>query len=98
MLRVIAAFLVSSIISYLVVPYIIELANMIGAIDVPEDGRRVHKTPIPRIGGLAIFIGFLISAMKLMIQDAKKRETSKAALSSKITKIKYEQLLGIEKR
>lgn len=42
--------------------------------------------------------GFLISSMKLMIQDAQNRETSKAELNKKISKIKYEQLLGIEKR
>ncbi|NFI83071.1 N-6 DNA methylase [Clostridium botulinum] len=42
--------------------------------------------------------GFLISSMKLMIQDAENRETSKEELNKKIAKIKYEQLLGIEKR
>lgn len=42
--------------------------------------------------------GFLISSMKLMIQDAENRETSKEKLNKKIAKIKYEQLLGIEKR
>ena len=71
MIRVIAAFFVSGIISYLVVPYIIELANKIGAIDVPKDTRRVHKTPIPRIGGLAIFIGFLISALLFIPPNTK---------------------------
>ena len=42
--------------------------------------------------------GFLISSMKLMIQDAQKREKSKDELNNKIVKIKTEQLLGIEKR
>jgi hypothetical protein len=42
--------------------------------------------------------GFLISSMKLMIQDAQNRIGSKEELSKKITAIKYEQLLGIEKR
>lgn len=71
MIRVIAAFFVSAIISYLVVPSIIELANKIGAIDVPKDTRRVHKTPIPRIGGLAIFIGFLVSAILFIPPNTK---------------------------
>ena len=37
------------------------LAYKVGAIDVPRDARRMHKVPIPRLGGLAIFIGFMVS-------------------------------------
>ena len=44
-------------------PFIITLAHKIGAIDVPNDERRVHKNPIPRLGGLAIFYGFLIALL-----------------------------------
>ena len=39
------------------------LAYKIGAIDVPKDKRRVHKRPIPRLGGLAIYYGFLVSIL-----------------------------------
>lgn len=42
--------------------------------------------------------GFLISSMKLMIKDAEERITSPEELNRKIAIIKYEQLLGIEKR
>lgn len=42
--------------------------------------------------------GFLISSMKLMINDAQNRIKSPKELDSKISKIKYQQLLGIEKR
>ena len=42
--------------------------------------------------------GFLISSMKLMINDAKLRIHSQEELNKKIAKIKYQQLLGIEKR
>jgi len=38
-------------------------AQRVGAIDVPKDSRRVHKLPIPRLGGLAIFIAFLLSVL-----------------------------------
>ena len=34
-----------------------------GAIDVPKDARRMHSKPIPRLGGLAIFLGFIISTL-----------------------------------
>jgi len=42
--------------------------------------------------------GFLISSMKLMIKDAQERIKSPKELKDKISKIKYQQLLGIEKR
>ena len=31
--------------------------------DVPKDSRRMHDHPIPRMGGLAIFLGFLLSVL-----------------------------------
>jgi UDP-GlcNAc:undecaprenyl-phosphate GlcNAc-1-phosphate transferase len=30
-----------------------------GAVDVPTDMRRMHTSPVPRLGGLAIFLGFV---------------------------------------
>ncbi len=50
-------------ISLLTTPPVKNIAHKIGAIDVPKDARRVHKKPIPRLGGLAIFAGFLVSAL-----------------------------------
>ena len=44
-------------------PFVKMLAYKIGAVDVPKDDRRVHDHPIPRLGGLAIFYGFLISIL-----------------------------------
>ncbi len=65
------AFGISALISYLTTPYIITLANRIGAIDVPKDARRVHKEPIPRLGGLGIFIGFLVPSLFLLPPNTK---------------------------
>lgn len=42
--------------------------------------------------------GFLISSMKIMIKDAESKINSTKELQDKINKIKYQQLLGIEKR
>ena len=62
-LSVLAAFFLSGIISFLLTPPVKKLAYRIGAIDVPKDGRRMHKRPTPRLGGLAIFGGFLFAAV-----------------------------------
>ncbi len=44
-------------------PLVRHFAISVGAVDVPKDNRRMHKKPIPTIGGLAIFIGFLVSVV-----------------------------------
>lgn len=60
-LFIIFAFVVALIVSYATTPLSIKLAFKIGALDVPRDTRRMHKKPTPRIGGIAIVYGFLIS-------------------------------------
>ena len=59
-LKVGLALLTAAVLAFAVTPLVKKLAQKVGAIDVPTDGRRMHHTPIPRMGGLAIFIAFLI--------------------------------------
>ena len=61
-LRVMAALVVALVAALAATPLVRALAIRIGAIDVPKDARRMHKKPIPLIGGLAIFFGFTLSA------------------------------------
>ena len=63
LLRVGAALLIAGLLSFLSTPLVKILARKVGAMDVPKDSRRMHDHPIPRMGGLAIFIGFLLSAV-----------------------------------
>ena len=51
--------LVTFVTSLLLVPIIKKVANHVNALDIPNE-RKVHKTPIPRLGGLAIFLAFLL--------------------------------------
>ncbi|MDX1387693.1 MAG: hypothetical protein R3344_00775, partial [Acidobacteriota bacterium] len=44
--------------SWLCTPFVIRLARLIGAVDHPGD-RKVHQSPMPRIGGVAVFVGFM---------------------------------------
>ena len=46
----------------LVTPFIIRVANHVGALDIPNK-RKVHTVPIPRLGGVGIFLGFLLGYM-----------------------------------
>lgn len=58
-----AAFLTSFILALAFTPLAIWLAPKIGAMDIPKDERRVHVKPIPRFGGMAIFIGVMASTL-----------------------------------
>ena len=58
-----AALLVAAIVAFITTPVVRSLAFKIGAVDVPKDNRRMHNHPIPRMGGLAIFFGFILSAL-----------------------------------
>ena len=49
---------VTFLVSVLLVPIVKKIAEHVGAMDVPN-ARKVHKVPMPRLGGLAIYIAFL---------------------------------------
>lgn len=46
----------------LVIPFIKKIAVQIGAVDMPG-GRHIHKKPTPKLGGLGIFLGYLLGYM-----------------------------------
>jgi len=58
-----AALAVALLVSLISTPVVKSLATKMGAVDVPKDNRRMHDHPIPRMGGLAIFLGFLLSVL-----------------------------------
>ena len=57
-------FLVTLLVAWLatdlLIPWVTRLAYSLGRVDQP-DARKVHTTPIPRLGGVAIFLGFFIA-------------------------------------
>ena len=55
--------LISFLIALATTPIVKMFAEQVGAIDVPSEARRVHDHPIPRMGGLAIFFGFIIGVI-----------------------------------
>lgn len=61
------AFLLAFITAYVVTPYTIRLARKVGALDVPKESRKIHTKPMPRLGGLAIISGFMVSIIYLLI-------------------------------
>ena len=60
-------FLLAFITSYVFTPYTVRLARKVKALDIPKDKRKIHKRVMPRLGGIAIVIGFLVSAIYLIM-------------------------------
>lgn len=65
----IMAVICAALTAYTVTPPVRLLAYRIGAIDVPTDARRMHRKPMPRIGGLAIFVAFFIASLVFCDHD-----------------------------
>ena len=61
--KIIEAMLISVVVAYAATPLSIRIANIFGIIDKPKDERRVHKKPIPRFGGMGIFMGSMAGLM-----------------------------------
>ena len=49
--------------SFAATPIVKIFAEKVGAMDIPDEKRRIHDHPIPRLGGLAIFLGFILSVV-----------------------------------
>lgn len=64
-----AALLAAAVVALISTPVVRSLAFRVGAVDVPKDSRRMHKHPIPRMGGLAIFFGFMLSVLVFLPLD-----------------------------
>ena len=55
-------FLIALIVAYVLTPGVKRLAVKVGAVDKPN-ARKVHTHVIPRLGGLAIYIGFMAAVL-----------------------------------
>lgn len=60
--RILLMVITTFIVVALLVPFIKKVAIHVGALDIPNE-RKVHNNPMPRLGGLAMFLGFLFSYM-----------------------------------
>lgn len=52
------AFTIAAAVAYFITPSVKDLAIKFGALDAP-DPRKIHTCPTPRMGGLAIYAGFI---------------------------------------
>lgn len=62
LIKVILMVLIPLVFVGIITPLIKKIAEHIGAMDIPNQ-RKVHSKPTPRLGGLGIFLGFLLGYM-----------------------------------
>ena len=62
------AFIVSLVVTMILIPPIMKWADKIGAIDIPN-ARKVHTQAVPRVGGIAMVVGSVFSIILLADLD-----------------------------
>ena len=65
----ILGFLIAAFIVYVVTPLMGRVAHRTGAVDTPTDERRMHELATPLLGGLAMYLGWMVSVMLLVEVD-----------------------------
>lgn len=61
------AFLLAFIVTFMATPYTIKIARKVGAVSIEKDERRMHKKAMPKFGGPAVILGFLVAVIYLLI-------------------------------
>ena len=59
------AFIIAAGVTLVLTPGVIFLATKTGAMDAP-DARKVHKMPVARIGGIGIYVAFMVAMLSVM--------------------------------
>jgi UDP-GlcNAc:undecaprenyl-phosphate/decaprenyl-phosphate GlcNAc-1-phosphate transferase len=65
-LEVVYGCVTALVIVVLLTPVVAGFATRLGALDRPDDDRRVHRIPVPRLGGLAIFFGIIVPSLAFL--------------------------------
>lgn len=58
--RYLMVLVVGALVTYIATPAVVTFSRRVGAVDVPND-RKVHAVPTPTLGGIAMFIGFMVA-------------------------------------
>src|SRR6266542_6322061 len=68
-LDVLWGFLVALGVVLLLTPAVGRVARVLGVVDEPLERRRVHLAAVPRLGGLALFLGLFVPALAFLNLD-----------------------------
>lgn len=66
--KILLPFVISCVAGLLLVPLVRRAALKLGLVDRPG-GRKIHTKPVPRVGGLAIYLGSLVGALPFLSES-----------------------------
>ncbi len=68
------AFTIAFVTAFMATPYTIKFAKKVGAVDLPQDPRRINKIPMPRLRWLSNFIRlFCVSNLLINSNEYRKK-------------------------
>jgi UDP-GlcNAc:undecaprenyl-phosphate GlcNAc-1-phosphate transferase len=73
-----ALFLVAAFSSLVLTPLLRRFCERYGLVDAANDERKIHRRPVPRLGGIAIFLSLLVSLASLLLLRNLVTETLRA--------------------
>jgi UDP-GlcNAc:undecaprenyl-phosphate/decaprenyl-phosphate GlcNAc-1-phosphate transferase len=68
-LDVVWGFLVALGVVLVLTPAVGRVARTLGVVDEPDESRRIHLRAVPRLGGLALFLGLFVPALAFLDLD-----------------------------
>ena len=63
MIRVAVAFVVAAVLSHLLTPLLRRAALRLHILDWPDGRLKTHAAPVPYLGGVAIYLAFLLTLL-----------------------------------
>ena len=80
LLELLAVFIAACGVSMAIIAPVRRLAERRSVLDLPDDGRHAHKRPVPRLGGLAVFAGFVVAVTGAVLYEWMNAGTEPASL------------------
>lgn len=68
MVRMLVVVCVSAAVAFLTTPLVIQIANRLRLYDQPGDRRHIHERPVPRLGGVAVFLATVTALVVAAVQ------------------------------
>jgi UDP-GlcNAc:undecaprenyl-phosphate GlcNAc-1-phosphate transferase len=74
MIVLLVPFAIAFLSALLLTPLVSRFARRFGFVDVPREPKHVHHTPIPRLGGAALFFPFLVAVLLTLLLPVERKD------------------------
>ncbi|MFO0455262.1 MAG: hypothetical protein ACK5Z0_04575, partial [Planctomycetota bacterium] len=61
------SFLTAAVLVLALLPLFAQMARRVGLVDKPDNTRKLHKTAIPLVGGLTVFVSGIIAVVVALV-------------------------------